>query len=52
MTWFRRLLHRSRMEDQLDQEVSFHLEQHTEAAATVRTRRGGWRVSNSADRNR
>ena len=31
MTWFGRLLHRSRMEDQLDQEVRFHLEQHIAA---------------------
>src|SRR5215468_3113925 len=31
MTWFGRLLHRSRMEDQLDQEVSLHLEQHIAA---------------------
>jgi hypothetical protein len=26
MTWFGRLLHRSRMEDQLDRELSHHLE--------------------------
>ncbi|HEY6342080.1 MAG TPA: ABC transporter permease [Bryobacteraceae bacterium] len=31
MTWLRRLLHRSRMENRLDQEVSFHLEQHIAA---------------------
>ncbi len=31
MTWFGRLLRRSRMEDQLDQEVSLHLEQHIAA---------------------
>src|SRR5581483_2638237 len=28
MNWWRRLLHRGRMEEQLDKELHFHLEQH------------------------
>ena len=31
MTWLGRLLHRSRMEEQLDRELRVHLEQHTQA---------------------
>ncbi|MGO9303062.1 MAG: permease prefix domain 1-containing protein, partial [Candidatus Korobacteraceae bacterium] len=31
MTWLGRLLHRSRMEEQLDKELRLHLEQHTQA---------------------